>query len=215
MSNSAAAPTTTDDPLSPLSPSLRALAVRGVMRTYRKGTLLIEEGTQGDSIYLILSGLLRAFAADSRGREVTYGVYGAGEYVGEMSLDGGLRSANVITESPAQCVLVTRASLLAHIADNPDFALELLTKVIRRARATTLSTKQLALNDVYGRLKALLETHAVGETPLRLTHQAMAQRLGCSREMVSKLMKDLELGGYLSRVSNGCYLVQRALPARW
>jgi CRP/FNR family cyclic AMP-dependent transcriptional regulator len=215
MFNSVASPPLTEEILSPLSPSLRALAVRGVLRGYRKGTLLIEEGTQGDNIYLIVSGLLRAFASDNRGREVTYGVYGAGEYVGEMSLDGGLRSANVITETAAQCILITRTSLLAHIAENPDFALELLTKVIRRARSTTLSTKQLALNDVYGRLKALLETQAVGDEPLRLTHQAMAQRLGCSREMVSKLMKDLELGGYLSRVSNGCYRVLRSLPARW
>lgn len=215
MPSSSASNRSPEDLLSSLSPSLRALAMRGVMRSYRKGTLLIEEGTQGDSIYLIVAGRLRAFAADARGREVTYGIYGPGEYVGEMSLDGGPRSANVMTESAAQCVLVTRASLLAHIADNPDFALELLTKVIRRARATTLSTKQLALNDVYGRLKSLIESCGSEAEPLRLTHQAMAQRLGCSREMVSKLMKDLELGGYLARISNGCYQLLRPLPARW
>ena len=198
-----------------LPPSLRELALRGTARSYRRGTLLIEEGTQGDSLYLVLSGSLRAFSSDVRGREVTYGVYGPGEYVGEMSLDGGPRSASVITEQASRCVMLTRSSILAHIAEHPEFALELLTKVIRRARAATLSTKQLALNDVYGRLKILLQHETgIGEE-LALTHQAMAQRLGCSREMVSKLIKDLESGSYLMRVTNGRYRRLRDLPARW
>jgi len=199
-----------------LPPSLQLLAARGIARSYRRGTLLIEEGSQGDSIYLVLSGSLRAFGCDARGREVTYGIYGPGEYVGEMSLDGGPRSASVICELPSRCVMLTRASLLEHIAAHPEFAFELLTKVIRRARAATLSTKQLALNDVYGRLKALLEDGGVGDgMDLHLTHQAMATRLGCSREMVSKLVKDLELGGYLIRVANGHYKRLKALPQRW
>ncbi|MBV8504172.1 MAG: Crp/Fnr family transcriptional regulator [Paucibacter sp.] len=197
-----------------LPDSLRLLAGRGFARSYRRGTLLIEEGTQGDSLYLVLSGSLRAFGCDARGREVTYGIYGPGEYVGEMSLDGGPRSASVICEIPSRCVMLTRASLLEHISAHPEFALELLTKVIRRARAATLSTKQLALNDVYGRLKALLESD-VEAGDVHLTHQAMATRLGCSREMVSKLVKDLEQGGYLVRVANGHYKRLKSLPQRW
>lgn len=208
--NLAAAPAT-DPALSALPPQLALLAERGVLRAYRKGTLLIEEGSQGDSLYLVVSGRLRVFGCDSRGREVTYGSYGAGEYVGEMSLDGGPRAASVITEEASRCVLLTRQSLLAHIAAHPEFALELLTKVIRRARAATLSTKQLALNDVYGRLKSLLESPPDG----RLTHQSMARQLGCSREMVSKLMKDLELGGYVEREPGGRFVLLKALPARW
>jgi len=200
-----------DAALAALPPSLAALAARGSPRSYRKGTLLIEEGAQGDSIYLVLTGRLRAFGCDARGREITYGSYGPGDYVGEMSLDGGPRSASVITEDASRCVMLTRGSILAHIAQHPEFALDLLTRVIRRARAATLSTKQLALNDVYGRLKALLES-----TPdERLTHQAMAQRLGCSREMVSKLIKVLEQGQYLARNGAGRYTLLRPLPGRW
>lgn len=197
--------------LADLPPALGALAARGVVRSYRRGTVLIEEGTQGDSLYLVLSGRLRAYGCDARGREITYSVYGVGDYVGEMSLDGGPRAASVITEETSRCVLLTRESILAHIAAHPEFALELLSKVIRLARAATLSAKQMALHDVYGRLKALLESGPQE----RLTHQAMAQRLGCSREMVSKLMKDLELGGYLVRSSAGRYELRKALPARW
>lgn len=196
-----------------LPPLLQRLAARGVERSYRKGTLLIEEGGQGDTLYLVLSGHLRVFSCDHRGREVTYGAYGPGEYVGEMSLDGGPRSASVITESPCRCIMLTRTSLLEHIRAEPEFALELIAKVIQRARAATLSTKQLALNDVYGRLKHLLESPELAHQ--RLTHQAMAQRLGCSREMISKLIKDLEQGGYLVKAERGRYERVRKLPARW
>jgi CRP/FNR family cyclic AMP-dependent transcriptional regulator len=204
-----------DDELLVLPPALRLLAVRGVARSYRKDVVLIEEGSVGDNLYLILSGSLRAYSSDARGREITYGVYGPGEYVGEMSLDGGPRSASVITEAASRLVMITRASLLTHISEHPEFAFELLTKVIRRARAATLSTKQLALNDVYGRLKNLVDDLTRDGAHLELTHQGMAQRLGCSREMVSKLVKDLELGGYLKRVAAGEYQRLKTLPARW
>jgi CRP/FNR family cyclic AMP-dependent transcriptional regulator len=204
-----------DQDLQSLPSSLRGLAQRGTARSYRKGVLLIEEGSLGDNLFVIVAGQLRAYSSDARGREITYGVYGPGEYVGEMSLDGGPRSASVMALLPTVCSMVTRTTLLAHLAEHPDFALELLSKVIRRARAATLSTKQLALNDVYGRLRLLVEESTADGAQMEFTHQAIAQRLGCSREMVSKLVKDLEQGGYLSRIANGCYQRLKPLPARW
>lgn len=204
-----------DPELQALPPSLRTLAARGIARSYRKGVVLIEEGSLGDNLYLVLSGSLRAYSSDARGREITYGVYGPGEYVGEMSLDGGPRSASVMTEVPSRLVMVTRASLLTHISEHPEFAFELLTKVIRRARAATLSTKQLALNDVYGRLRSLVDEATQDGRHLEMTHQGIAQRLGCSREMVSKLVKDLEQGGYLKRIAASQYQRLKTLPARW
>jgi CRP/FNR family cyclic AMP-dependent transcriptional regulator len=203
-----------------LGEPLHALARRGQVRRYRKNTLLIEEGDHGDTLYLILAGRLRSYASGDRGREITYGVYGPGEYLGEMSLDGGPRSANVITLEASTCAVITRTTLLQHLAERPEFAFELIGKVIRRARAATLSAKQLALNDVYGRLVLVLNALAVAQpdgTRLieeRLTHLALANRLGCSREMVSRLMKDLESGGYLQPLSRQ-WLLRRPLPARW
>lgn len=211
----------------PISPALRALAERSEPRRYRKGVLLIQEGDQGDTLYIVLSGKVRAYSQGDNDREITYGVYGAGEYIGEISLDGGPRSASVMTLEPTVCVVIPRQTLLMHIGQYPEFAFELLSKVIRRARSATLSAKQLALNDVYGRLRALLDSLAQasepsgaqpGEAPSRrvprLTHQDMANRLGCSREMVSRLMKDLETGGYIV-VEGSDLVLLRALPARW
>jgi CRP/FNR family cyclic AMP-dependent transcriptional regulator len=208
----------TDHPA--LSESLRLLARRGEIRRYRKNALLIEEGDSGDTLYIILGGCLRSFSCGDNGREITYGVYGPGEYLGEMSLDGGRRSASVEALQASVCSVLGRATLERHIAEHPAFAFELMAKVIRRARAATLSAKQLALNDVYGRLQLLLNSLAVtlpdGTRRIdeRLTHKDMAHRLGCSREMVSRLMKDLSSGGYISQDGPQVALL-RPLPARW
>lgn len=201
------------------SPALQALAQRGQVRQYRKDTLLIQEGDIGDSLFIILAGRLRAFSAQN-GRELTYGNYGAGDFLGEMSLDGGPRSASVITLEASICSVVGRDLLTRHIAEFPEFAFELLAKVIRRARSATLSAKQMALNDVYGRLRTLLDSLAEpcpdGSRLIRerLTHQEIANRVGCSREMVTKLMRDLEKGHYVIREGKGLRLL-KPLPPRW
>ena len=203
-----------------MSASLLALAERGEIRRYRKGTLLIQEGDQGDTLFIILSGRLRAFSAGDNDREITYGAYGAGEYIGEMSLDGGPRSASVITLEASVCAVVARRTLERYIAEHPGFAFELLSKVIRRARVATLNARQLALNDVYGRLKLLLGALAMPQpdgtlrVAERLTHQEISNRLGCSREMVSRLMKDLERGGYVA-VQDARIVLCKPLPQRW
>jgi len=203
-----------------MSEALSELAARGELRRYRKGTLLIQEGDHGDTLYIIQSGRLRVFSAGDNDREITYGVYGPGEYIGEMSLDGGPRSASVITLEACTCSVVGRRTLERFIGERPEFAFELLAKVIRRARTATHSARQLALNDVYGRLRALLQGVAQPQPDGtqrvvdRLTHQEMANRLGCSREMVSRLMKDLERGGYL-QVQDSQFVLVKPLPQRW
>lgn len=203
-----------------LPASLRLLAARGEARRYRKGTLLIQEGDHGDTLFIVLAGRVKAFSVDDRDREIVYGVYGAGEYLGEMSLDGGPRSASVITLESTTCVVVTRQSLREHIAMHPEFAFELLARVIRRARLATQSARNMALLDVYGRVVRLLEDLAEppvdGAPPVarRLTHKEIANRVGASREMVSRLLKDLREGGYIEMAPDRVVLL-RPLPGRW
>lgn len=203
------------------SPHIQALAALGVQRRYRNGALLIQEGECGDTIYIVLQGRLRAFLGDGNGKELTLGFYGPLEYVGEMSLDGGPRSANVEAVDATTCSVISRAVLLNYIAQHPEFALELMARLIRRARLATESAGNVALIDVYGRLVRLLnqlaqEPEASGERRLseRLTHQELAQHLACSREMVSRLLKDLETGGYIAVRERWIWLL-KALPARW
>jgi CRP/FNR family transcriptional regulator, cyclic AMP receptor protein len=164
---------------------------------------------------------VKAFSGDARGREVVYGVYGPGEYFGEMSLDGGPRSASVMTIETVRCVLVTRATLAAHIAEHPAFAFELIARVIRRARLATDSARSMALLDAYGRLAQLLNGVSVeqpdGARTLaqRITHGEIAARIGCSREMVSRLTKDLQRGGYLEPLAGGGWRLPKPLPPHW
>jgi CRP/FNR family cyclic AMP-dependent transcriptional regulator len=202
------------------SPLLCELAARGVRHTYRKGRLLIAEGEPGEMIYIILSGRLRAFSVDpEKDREITFGTYGPGEYVGEMSLDGGPRSASVEAVQRSECALVSRTTLMAFIGEHPAFAFELLGKVIGRARAATLSTRQMALNDCYGRLKAaidgLAEPNADGRRQVRAppTHLMLSRQIGCTRAMVTRLLNGLEAAGYLE--TGAVWTVAPALPVRW
>lgn len=212
----------TDHPAEPAaSAHIQMLATMGVSRRYRCGALLIQEGETGDTLYIVLQGRLRAFLGDESGKELTLGTYGPLEYVGEMSLDGGPRSANVEASEASTCAVVSRATLLAYIADHPEFALELMARLIRRARLATESARSVALIDVYGRLARLLDQLATaadanGERALRerLTHQQLAQHLACSREMVSRLLKDLETGGYIAVRERWIWLI-RPLPTRW
>lgn len=203
------------------SANIQALAALGVQRRYRSGALLIQEGDTGDAIYIVLEGRLRAFLGDGNGKELTLGTYGSWEYVGEMSLDGGPRSANVEAVTATVCSVISRPVLLGYIAARPDFALELMARLIRRARLATQSAGNVALIDVYGRLVLALNQWAsapngLGERRLgeRLTHQEMAQHLACSREMISRLLKDLETGGYIAVRERWIWLL-KPLPTRW
>jgi len=136
-----------------------------------------------------------------------------------MSLDGSPRSASVVTLEPTTCALVTRASFREFILAYPEFALHLIEKLICRMRATTESVKSLALSDVYGRLVKLLLTLAVERdgkliVPEKLTQQDIAERVGASRDMISRLLKDLVAGGYLS-VSDRTITVLKKPPPGW
>lgn len=203
-----------------LSPALNALARRAVPRRYRKGVILIQEGEFGDTLYIVLSGRIKVFSLGPNDREITFGLYGSGEFVGEMSLDGGPRAASVVTMEPTTCVVITRPTLLEHIAQYPEFAFELLAKVITRARMATRDARNMALMDSYGRLVALLDDLAVPQDDgtrrliSRLTHAEIASRIGCSREMVSRLLKDLERGGYTATAGRSLHLL-KPLPNRW
>ena len=199
---------------------LDLLARDGATRRYARNVILIQEGDRGDTIYIVLSGRIKAYVESSAGREFVLGIYGAGEYVGEMSLDGGPRSASVITIEPTVCSVVSREVLTSFIQRHPEFAFDLLSRVIRKARMATESVRSLALLDVYGRISRLLQSEAVatGEANVpmveRLSHQEIANRVGCSREMVSRIIKDLTIGGYLAVGKTGIALL-RQLPPAW
>lgn len=202
-----------------LSPPVRALALRGTVRSYPKNTVLVNEGEAGDATYVLLEGKVKVYANDAHGHEIIYDIVEPGDYFAEMSLDGGPRTASAMTLEASVCAVVDAAAMRMHL-DHPPYATEFLAHVTRRARAATLTARELALKDVYGRVVSTLESQqgpASAGTPITLspiTHQTIASRVGASREMVSRLLKDLERGGYVSLGIRQITL-NRKLPARW
>lgn len=205
--------------LDALSPSVGALARRGDVRRYRKNMQILQEGDAGGPLYILLAGAVRAFACGLDDQELTFSIDRAGDYFGEMSLDGGPRSVSVVAIEPTICSVVTRETVLRQMGEDPQLASELLQRVIARARFATESARRLALLDVYGRMTRLLNElardDASGRRVLeRMTHKEIASRVGSSREMISRLMKDLVRGGYVEVDSTQLALL-RPLPRRW
>ena len=198
---------------------LAAIAAAGGVKRYPAHAVLINEGEVADSLYILLSGRVQVYAANAAGKEVVINTHGPGEYVGEVALDGGVRSASVMTLEPTTCSVVTGASLRGFIASHPDFALHLIRNLIWRLRQSTENVKGLALHDVYGRITQLLRRLAQPEGDVfvvaeRLTQQDIADRVGASREMVSRIFKELVAGGYV-RVAGGRITIVKKPPAAW
>jgi CRP/FNR family cyclic AMP-dependent transcriptional regulator len=195
------------------------LMERAVVRSYPRHAIIINEGDDTDSVYFIISGLVKVYLADEDGNEVSIGTLKAGEYFGEMALEPGSRSASVVAIDPTTLAVVRMADFRTFLRDHPDFVFSLIGKLIRRARVVTQNLKSLALLDVYGRLVQLLQQLAEdsGEKNIitePLTQQELASRIGCSREMVGKILKDLTAGGYLE-ISRRRIEIKRPLPTSW
>jgi CRP/FNR family cyclic AMP-dependent transcriptional regulator len=200
-------------------PVARDLAGSGQVRSFAKNAVFINEGDRADSLFIIISGRVKVYVSDAQGREMILDIRGAGQYVGEMMLDGGPRSASVQALEPTACVVVGRDALRAAIAADPDLALSLIGKLIERTRMATESVKSLALTDVYGRVSRLLlslarERDGKLVVPERMTQQDIADRVGASRDMISRIFKDLTAGGYVTVVDRRITLNRRP-PARW
>lgn len=202
------------------SPLARRLAARGTVRAYTRGAVIIQEGDLGDGLYVILSGRVKVYVSDEDGREMVLDQHGPGDLVGEMSLDGQPRSASVAALEPVRCSVVTRAALREAIVEDPDLAFALINTLIDRARTATDTVKHLALMDVYGRVCRLLLSLAQPRpdgtmvVPERMTQQEVANRVGSSRDMVSRVVKDLVIGGYVS-VADRVFTIHRRPPKRW
>lgn len=201
------------------APLIEKMAALATTRTFGKNAIIVSEGDETDSLYIVLAGRAKVFVADENGREVQLNQIGPGEYFGEVTLDGGPRSASVMTLEPSRFVVIPKRKVRDFLRSQPDFAIRLIEKLIRRSRVLTASVKNLALMDVYGRVARLLLELAEddrGELVIRekLTQQDIASRVGASREMVSKILGDLAKGGYLS-ISHKRIAIHKAPPRYW
>ena len=197
-------------------PTLDLLAQAGEIRHFAPRTQLIREGEYGETMYIILAGRLRAYVSGDKGREVTLGTHGPGDYLGEMSLDSGPRSASVETIVHSACSLVSMDVLRRHMDAHPEFAQAMMARIIKRLRVATAKLGSMALQDNYQRLTVLLQSLAIRRPDgvlmiaERITQESLAKDIGCSREMVSRLMKEMEAKGLISVVDRQIILHEAA-----
>jgi len=196
------------------------LSSKAVTRQFPRNTIIINEGDQSDSLYIIRAGSVKVFLSDADGREVILNVQGPGEYFGELALlDSGPRSASVMTQDKTTLSLISKADFEDFLQQHPTATVKIMCGLIKRLRALTESVRSLALMDVYGRVAGLLLKLSKPEGDIRvirdpLTQQDIADRVGASREMVSRILKDLKAGGYIE-VHDRHITIRERLPHGW
>lgn len=196
------------------------LTNRAAVRSYPKGAIIVSEGDEGNSLFVIQSGTVKAFLSDENGREVVLSTQGPGEYFGDLALfDDEPRSASVMALEACKLMIITKTQLRDAIKEDPEIGFSLLHGLARRVRILTENVRTLALLDVFGRLSKTLydlaeEKDGVLVIEQRLTQQDLANRIGASREMVSRIMHDLIEGGYLERETRRI-TIRKKIPSNW
>ncbi len=193
-----------------------------VKRRFKRGELIVEQGKKSNALFILLNGRARVMSADSRGREVILATLQPGDHIGEMSLiDNEPHSATVRAEVQTDVLMLGRAEFARCLPENSSMAYAIMHGLVQRLRHADRKIESLALMDVYGRVaRALLEFAAdtdsdTGEMLIRekISRQDIAKMVGASREMVSRVMKDLEERGFIQTQDNGSIIVKDRLTA--
>ncbi len=182
---------------------LEAVGRCAMMRSVPRGAAVVHAGDRTDFVYFMLTGNAKVLVSDEEGREVILTILGPGEMFGEMGvLDENPRSATVVAVTPANLVAISKTDFRRLLAENFDLSLQIMRSLVTRLREADRKIESLALMDVYGRVaRLLLEMSEPGDeariVTRKISKQDIAKMIGASREMVSRVTKDLQLGGYI------------------
>lgn len=197
-----------------------AVADAVIKRRFKRSEMIVEQGKKSNALFILLNGRARVVTADSRGREVILATLQPGDHIGEMSLiDNEPHSATVRAEVQTDVLMLGRLEFARCLPENSSMAYAVMRGLVQRLRHADRKIESLALMDVYGRVaRALLEF--ASQTPEgellireRISRQDIAKMVGASREMVSRVMKDLEERGFIETQENGAILVKERLNA--
>jgi CRP/FNR family cyclic AMP-dependent transcriptional regulator len=201
--------------------ALSAVAKHAITRGFPKNTVIINEGDPADSLYVILSGRVKVYLSDEHGKEIIITMLDEGDYFGELALlDDAPRSASVMTLEKSTFYVLSKRDFQECLSKFPETGIKLAMELAHRMRSVTGSVKSLALMDVYGRLARTLLNLASEEVDgkmvveKKLTHQELANMVGASREMISRILKDLTVGGYIT-IDKKSIIINSKLPPAW
>jgi CRP/FNR family cyclic AMP-dependent transcriptional regulator len=200
---------------------LDALQKSSTTRAYPKNTVVIHEDDPADSLFVIETGRVKVYCSDKNGKEFIMNTLGPGDYFGELALlDDSNRSASIRTVEKCEFRIVMKSDFSAVMDDHPNITRQLIANLAARVRKLTADVKSLALQDVYGRVANVLmdlsEERGDGTLfiPEKLTQQDIADRVGASREMVARILKDLTIGEYI-RFEGRHIVINTRLPAKY
>jgi CRP/FNR family cyclic AMP-dependent transcriptional regulator len=189
-------------------------------RSYPRNSFILRAGEETDALYIVLSGRVKVLIPDEEGHEVILSILGPQEYFGEMGLlDDQARSASVETLEPCEMLRLTKAGFTNILKDNFELAMLILQNLVKRLREADRKIESLALIDVYGRVARLLIDMAqnvdgkwiVEHAPAK---QEIARMIGASREMVSRVVKDLQRKGLIRAEKRRIYVLDKASMQR-
>jgi CRP/FNR family transcriptional regulator, cyclic AMP receptor protein len=192
-------------PLFSLLPDVQLLLLSQALsrKPYPKDSTVIAAGEPTDALYIVISGRLKVIMRDKEGREVILAFLNEGDFFGEMGLiDQAPRSATVVTIGPCELLTMTRADFMKCLQKNFELTMGVMRGLVTRLREADKKIGSLALMDVCGRVARLLMEMAEtvdGQKVVtrKLPKQQIAKMVGASREMVSRVMKDMEAGGHI------------------
>ena len=199
---------------------LNILENHAINKTFSKNTIIINEGDESDSLYIIQSGMVKVFLSDEDGKEIILNTQSAGEYFGELALiDDAPRSASIMTMEECKVMIILKRDFQNYLEKNPEICYRLVRGLTKRLRRLTDNVKSLALMDVYGRVaRTLIELSEEKDgkkiVQQKLTQRDIANMVGASREMVSRILRDLSTGGYIT-VEKKYITINERLPSAW
>jgi CRP/FNR family transcriptional regulator, cyclic AMP receptor protein len=192
----------------------KSICDTALRRRYRRGEFLVEHGAKSEALFVLLKGRARVLQADRSGREVNLALLGAGDYVGEMSLiDEGLPSASVRAEAQTDVLVLGRSEFTRFMPEPSSLGYALMRGLVQRLRTANQQIQSLALLDVQGRVARTLlsmSEHVGAERLIRepVSRTKLAQTVGASREMISRVMKELEVRGMVQTQDNGSLVIR-------
>ena len=191
-----------------------------IKQRFKRGEALVAQGQKSDALFILLTGRARVMTSDSRGREVILATLAPGDYLGEMSIiDNEPHSATVRAEVQTDVLMLGRAEFARCLTENASMSLVVMRGLVKRLRHADRKIESLALLDVYGRVAHALLDFAVSDTQgqrvikEKISRQDLAKMVGASREMVSRVMKDLEERGLIEALPGGATLLKDRLGA--
>ena len=191
-----------------------------IKRRFKRGEALVEQGQKSNALFILLTGRARVMTSDSRGREVILATLAQGDSLGEMSIiDNEPHSATVRAEVQTDVLMLGRAEFARCLTENASMSLVVMRGLVKRLRHADRKIESLALLDVYGRVAHALLDFAVPDAQGQLvikdkiSRQDLAKMVGASREMVSRVMKDLEERGFIEALPSGATVLKDRLNA--